>query len=394
LRFAAKPGSFGAVPGTPSRRDRSLEALLDRIEDRLMDAPIGLHRVGEPADHDALARAELPDEAAALWRRWNGIEFAGGEVELLSLDDQDEATREAGEAGILREGDRVIGRYGLASLVLPGDPWAEGGDVVMLEDDGERAPYASSVVRLALGLVAEMSLLYDDEGESRDGLFGDDGQLTPRAERRMLRRRLDFDEDAPFPRFRLGQLLRRAGELRGARAELRRVLRCAPEFAWAHWALGRVALELWLREADDAREEARTSFAAAAEKTDDPHLQALFLAWQARVVDEPIRERLAVEVKRLDPGFVAAREAGLREAIADEDGSRARELLALGLAIEPRSLNLLDLREIVDALPEIEPEAEPMPVEEVAEAFDLEDDPALAEKPPIRRRSGNNRRKR
>ena len=346
-----------------------------------MDAPIGLHRVGAPADPLALARAGLPDEAAALWRRWDGIELAGGEVELLAIAEQEHATHEAGEAGILREGDRVIGRYGGALLIVPADPWEEGGEVVMVEDDGERAPYASSVARLALGLVAEMSVLYDDEGEYREDLFGDDGQLTARAERRLLRRRLDFDEDAPFPRFRLGQLLRRGGEHRAARAELRRVLRCAPEFAWAHWELGRVELEL------DDREPARASFAAAAEKTGDPHLRALFLAWQARAVDdEPERERIAAEVKRLDPGFVAAREAGLREAIEHEDGSRARELLALGLAIEPRSLSLLSLREPVAALPEHEPVDEPMPVEEVEEAFDLDDDPAEPEPPRERGR--------
>jgi hypothetical protein len=367
------------VPGSPSRRDRNLEALLDRVEDRLVDAPIGLHQVGEPADRDALARAELPDEAAALWRRWDGLELADGEVVLLPLAEQQPATAAANEAGILRAGDRVIGRYGLATLVLPADPWEEGGEVVMVEDDGERAPYASSVARLALGLVAEMSLLYDDEGEHREDLFGDDGELTARAERRLLRRRLDYDEDAPFPRFRLAQLLRRAGELRGARSELRRVLRCAPEFAWAHWELGRVALELWLSEADDedrdrTREEARASFAAAAEKAGDPNLRALFLAWQARAVDEPQRLELAAEVKRLEPGFVTAREAGLREAIEDEDGPRARELLALCLAIEPRSLALLGLREAVAALPEHEPIDEPMPVEEVEEAFDLDDD--------------------
>ena len=334
-----------------------------------MDAPIGLHRVGEPADEAELERAQLPDEAAALWRRWDGIELAGGEAQLFSLAEQQQALEEAGEHGILRAGDRVIGRYGAALLVIPADPWEEGGDVVMVEDDGERAPYASSVARLALGLVAETAVLYDDEGEYREDLFGDDGQLTARAERRLLRRRLDFDEDAPFPRFRLGQLLRRAGELRGARSELRRVLRCAPEFAWAHWELGRVAFEM------GEREEARESFASAAEKTHDLHVRALFLAWQARAVDEPEREQLASAVKQIDPGFVAAREAGLREAIEHEDGGRARELLALGLAIEPRSLALLDLRETVAALPELAPEDEPMPVEEVEEAFDLPDDP-------------------
>jgi len=379
-----------------------------------MDAPVGLIEAGAPAKPDALAQAQLPAAAAALWGRWDGIEFAGGEAKLFSLAEQAQASAEASAAGILRAGDRAIGQYGLALLVLPADPWEEGGDVVMVEEDGERSPYASSVVRLGLGLVAELSVLYDDEGEYREDLFGDDGQLTARVERRLVRRRLDFDEDAAFPRFRLGQLLRRAGELRAARSELRRVLRCAPEFAWAHWELGRVALELadWaeagappragapaadrpaqgrpapeIRPAD-ARQEARESFAAAAEKAGDPHLRALFLAWEARVAqlaDEPGRVALAAAIKRLDPGFVAAREAGLREAIEDGDGGRARELLALGLAVEPRALALLELRATVAELPELVDECEPEVIEEVEEALDLpdEDAPPGGERRPV-----------
>ncbi|PRQ02101.1 hypothetical protein ENSA5_26540 [Enhygromyxa salina] len=350
------------------RRDRRLEALTDRIEDRLVDAPIGLHQVGGPADPEALARAGLPDEAVALWSRWDGLELGNAEVRLLSLADQNEATVEAAEAGILREEDRVVGEIGLALLVIPADPWAEGGEVVMVEDDGERAPYASSVVRLALGLVAEMNVLYDEDGEYREGLFEEHGVLTARAERRLLRRRLDFDEDAPFPRFRLGQLLRRAGELPAARAELRKVLRCAPEFAWAHWELGRVGLELGDRvagaEGEDARASARESFACAADKAGDPHLRALFLAWQAWASDGDERGRLAAEVLALDPRFVSAREAGLREAIEDEDGARARELLGLGLAIEPRHVGLLALKSTVEGLlltQEAELEAEAVP---------------------------------
>lgn len=353
------------------RRQDSAEAILDRIEDRLIDAPEGLHRVGGPAQGEDPGAGELPalpDEALRLWRRWDGLELGNGEARLFALAEQPAATREAAEAGLLREGDRVIGEYGLLTLVVPDDPWAEGGEVVMVEDDGERSPYASSVLRLALGLVAEMNVLLDEEGEYRDGLFEEDGELSARAERRLLRRRLDFDEDAPFPRFRLAQLLRRAGELRGARAELRKVIRCAPEFAWAHWELGRACLALAEAEptegeAEDLLEEARRAFADAAEKAGDPHLRALFLAWQARTHadDEHGRKALADEVRELDPGFVAAREAGLREAIEDEDRSRAEELLAIGLAVEPRHLGLLGLREAVAGLPAPEPKPEPEP---------------------------------
>lgn len=344
--------------------NQRLEDLLDRIEDRLVDAPIGLHQVGAPADPDMLASAGLPEDAVGLWRRWDGLEFGNAESRLLSLAEQGPATEEAKAAGILREGDRVIGEVGLALLIAPADPWEEGGEVVMVEDDGERAPYASSVARLALGLIAEMNVLYDDDGEYREGLFEEHGELTARAERRLLRRRLDFDEDAPFPRFRLGQLLRRGGELRAARAELRRVLHCAPEFCWAHWELGRVELELAHRDVGDGSDDrdaasageasvaaARESFAAAADKAADSHLRALFLAWQAWASEGAERERVAAQVLQLDPGFVSAREAGLREAIEDEDGGQARELLGLALAVAPRQLGLLELRVAVEALP-------------------------------------------
>jgi tetratricopeptide (TPR) repeat protein len=330
----------------PDRRIAALTALTDRIEDRLRDAPVGLHQIGEPADPDALARAELPEEAAALFQCWDGLALGNDDARILSLAESELATREADEAGILRAGDRVVGEVGLALLVLPADPWAEGGDVVMVEDDGERAPYASSVIRMVIGFLAQMSVLYDDEGEYREGLFGDEGELTEKAERRLLRRQLDFDEDAPFPRFRLGQLLRRAGELRAARAELRKVLHRAPEFAWAHWELGRTELELadGDEDPDRCRTNARESFAAAAEHTEDRHLRALFLAWQARASEGEERAQLARAVLELDPSFVATREAAVREAVEHEDQAQALELLELGLAVEPRHLGLLSLR--------------------------------------------------
>jgi tetratricopeptide (TPR) repeat protein len=336
------------------RRQQAWEVLTDRIEDRLRDAPLGLHQVGEPANPELLARAELPEEAAALWRRWDGLELGNGEARLLGLADMERATHEAAQAGILRDGDKVIGEAGRALLVLPADPWAEGGDVVLVEDDGERVPYASSVIRMVIGFLAEMSVLYDDEGEYREGLFDEQGELTSKAERRLLRRRLDFDEDAPFPRFRLGQLLRRAGELRAARSELRKVLHRAPEFAWAHWELGRAELELAEGPDEDparCRASACESFAAAAEKTEEPRLRALFLAWQARASEGDTRAGLARAVLELDPAFVLTREAAVREAIEDEDPERALELLELGLAIEPRHLGLLALRGSVAALP-------------------------------------------
>jgi tetratricopeptide (TPR) repeat protein len=318
--------------------------LLDRVEDRLVDAPEGLHHLGEPADAETLAAAGLPDDAAMLWERWDGIELGNGEARMLPLAEHARASAEAREQGLLHEGDRVIGEHGSALLVLPADPWAEGGDVVSVEDDGQRAPLASSLLALTLGLVAEMALLYDEEGEYHDELFASNGELRPKAERKLLRRRLDFDEDAPLPRYRLAQLLRRAGEARGARSELERVLVCAPQFAWAHFELGRALLDL------DSANEAARSFAAAAEQAEDRGLRAHFLAWQARASEGEARLALAAKVLELDPTFVNAQEAGLREAI-DHDDPHAHDLLALGLAVAPTHLGLLALRPAVEAVP-------------------------------------------
>lgn len=300
--------------------------------------------MGEPADPEALAAAKLPEEAHMLWERWDGIELGNGEARLLALAEQARATEQAREQGLLRAGDRVIGEHGSALLVLPADPWAEGGEVVSVEDDGQRAPLASSLLKLTLGLIAEMALLYDEEGEYHDELFASNGALRPKAERKLLRRRLDFDEDAPLPRYRLAQLLRRAGEARGARSELDRVLICAPEFVWAHFELGRALLDL------DAPEAAARSFANAAERVDDPGLRAHFLAWQARASSGDRRTALAAKVLELDPSFASAQEAGLREAL-DHGDPHARDLLALGLAVVPGHLGMLALRSAVDALP-------------------------------------------
>lgn len=349
-----------AAPPVPAR----LDALLDRIEDRLIDAPEGLHRLGSPATREALAAAGLPEEVALVWARWDGLDLGNGEARLLPLAEQAQATEQARAAGLLREGDRVVGEQGPTLLVVPSDPWAEGGEVVAVEDDGERAPLASSLVKLTLGLVAEMALLYDEEGEYHDELFASNGALRPKAERKLLRRRLDFDEDAPLPRFRLAQLLRRAGEARGAKRELERVLHCAPEFGWAHFELGRALLEL------DQPEAAARSFASAATTAGDAGLRAYFVAWQARASEGDARAQLAAQVLALDPSFAATQEAGLREALEHGD-PRGRELLALGLAIAPGHLGLLSLRAAAEALPSGSDDEGP-------DEFDLPDEVDLA----------------
>jgi tetratricopeptide (TPR) repeat protein len=228
--------------------------------------------------------------------------------------------------------------YGRDDLVLCRDPWEEGADVVLVDESGQRGPYASTAIHAVLGVLAQLSVMLDEGGEYRDEIFGEDGEVVPKVERRMLRRHLDADEDAPLPRFRLAQLLRRAGEAAGAKRELELCLRRAPEFCWAHQELGRAWLDL------NELDRARKAFDEAVELAGDESLEAYFLAWSALASEGEARERRAAEVVKRDPGCAAAQEAGAREAMEDEAFERAKELVRLGLAVAPKQLALLEMR--------------------------------------------------
>ncbi len=335
-------------PEGVSREDAArIDHALERLEERLHDAPSGLHRPGEPADPQALAAAGLPPAAALLWARYDGLEVGAEMARILPLREIDEATRAAEAEGLLRPGDRVVGELGRDLLVLPHDPYEEGADVVRLEEGGERLPEASTAAHLALGLVGEAAVLFDDEGEFRDELFDEhDGELTPVAQRRLLRRRLDMDPDAPRARLRLAELLLEAGELRAALGELRQVLRRAPELPWAHEALGRV------HEALGEVDPALRSYLDAAERMDatDPSLAAYFRARAARCAKEPERAAIVASITQARPEF--AREQVDAAKVLLERGAEgdAAEVVALGLAVQPGQVELLALRRQLEAL--------------------------------------------
>ncbi|MCB9749479.1 MAG: hypothetical protein H6713_05665 [Myxococcales bacterium] len=326
---------------------RELEDNLDRIFLRLRDAHNGLHAARPPADPALVAslleQGTLPDSAAGLWSRWDGLDLGFSQVVLFSLAQQERETAAALAEGRAREGDRVIGERGRELFALCSDPYAEGADVMLIEEDGTRLPHSSRVDRMVLALLGELAVLLADDGEFRDKLFGDDGELTSVAERKLLRRHLDFDPDAPLARYRLARCLRRAGELRAAQSELKRAARCAPEFPWIAYERGRVQLS----GGDGAG--AAKSFEKAASLTpeDEPGLHAYFLAWACRAQAPGLREPLAKRVLELAPGFAMAQEASVREALEMEQADDALELLELGLAVLPRHLGLLALRDEV-----------------------------------------------
>ena len=329
------------------KTSRQSQNLIDRIEDRLLDAPDGLHLLGSPADKESLRAAlesGMSEDSLGLWESWDGLELGNGDLTVFPLKGQIQLTED--RRAQLAKGDRVIGEKGGGLLVLCEDPWEEGADVILVEEDGERAPYASCVERLVLATLGELSVLLDEDGEFRDELFDEDGELSLNTERRLTRRHLDFDPDAPLARFRLGQLLRHEGAYRAARSELKKAIRRAPAFAWLHYELGLAFLEdIGLPEGKGNNESAKRSFQKAVDAASDPGLEALFEAWLLLVSpDGEEREALLRSVQDKAPGFLQAQESGLREAMENEDWLRAGELLALCLALAPKNINILSLR--------------------------------------------------
>ncbi|MGB1276843.1 MAG: hypothetical protein ACPG77_13945 [Nannocystaceae bacterium] len=336
--------------------------LLDRITVRLRDAPAGLHAAGGPADPGALDQSGLEPEVAALWASYDGLNLAQSEVVILDLASQAAASEEARESGRIGPQDHVIAERGRDLLVLCPDPFLEGADVVSVEEDGERLPHSSTVLHFVLAMLGEIAVLYDGDGEFNEDLFGDDGELRPDAERKLLRRHLDFDADAPLARFRLAQSLARGGEYRGAQSELRRVLKLAPGFAWAHHELGRLevrggkkkaAYNRFLRAAAALCERADRELRATELDATGQALYAYFRAWACLACDDPeTRKQLANEVLELHAGFASIQEARIRDAVTNEDAEVAKELLELGLAVLPGHLGLLSLRPAVADLVE------------------------------------------
>ncbi len=314
-----------------------------------MDAPDGLHSLGEPGDPVAVVSLLSGDQldSSALWLRWNGLEIASGHAVIFCIDEIPGRTESAIEDERLVEGckDLVVGTYGNDLLVIAGDPWEEGADILLVEEDGQRNPFASNSAKLVAILLGDFTVLCDEEGEYREGIFGEDGELTPEADRRLQRRRLDHDQDGPYARFLLAQNLRRSGEARAARRELELMLRRAPNYLWAHFELGRACLSLdERRRAVSAFAEAARLCEAAADRDSLAGLQAFALAWQASAATAEQRPDLSAKIRAIYPGFALAQEHGARSALEAGDEETARERIGLGLIAEVGHLGLLGLR--------------------------------------------------
>ena len=322
-----------------SGEEREIDRLLDRVEERLVDAPFGFHHCGEALADDGWEPSSLSNGAQMLWRRWNGLELANGGVRIFPAEELTSQTQLAHDAGLVIEGDIVIGERGADLVVVSFDPWEEGAEVLLVDDQGGRSPSNASVASFILAQFAEFSVLYDEEGEFQEGIFDEDGELTSEAHRRLHRRHLDFDADAPLARLRLGQLLREEGETRAACREFTQVLKRAPNYAWAQFEQARAQLRL-----GEGRR-AQEGFKRALELETDDFLRVYFLAWSAMAAEsEEARARFVSAVEAASPEFSANQDAAAREALERGQHARAAELIELGLCVSPRSLGLLELQ--------------------------------------------------
>src|SRR5262249_37666247 len=119
----------------------------------------------------------------------------------------------------------------------------------------------TQLARWLAGVVDALAVLYDDEGEFRDGCFDEDGELVPEVGERQLRAILRRDPAAPGPRWRLARTLGLQDRIPAARSELEEVVAHAPKFAWAWLDLAKISERLG--ELAGAVDEARAAADAA-----------------------------------------------------------------------------------------------------------------------------------
>ena len=313
--------------GAAARED---DTTVDRIVAALERWPDGMHDLDEP-------RVDVPvDWPAALADVY--LAFDGGRLfsDSLTLSPIAELPRWDARGRIL------VGEWlnepievDRAGAVWRVDP--ETGDDVI---DG------TTFDRWLHGAIDASALLFEDDGEFRDDVFTEGGELTPEVSLAQAKAQVRRDARAPGPRWRLARLLVARGDLDTARAELEEVVARAPALAWAWLDLAKISERLGSK--GGAVDEAE----AAADADPDHEHRAHFLAEAARLAaaagDEPRRAAFAARALALEPGLVAGQLAGAEDRVTEGDLGAAAHLVALARAIAPRDLAALDLAKRID----------------------------------------------
>jgi Tfp pilus assembly protein PilF len=312
------------------RRDDDTEQL-DRVFEKLNDAPPGLHDLEPPADE---LPAGLPEPLIELYAHCDGGRLF---VETIELAPAREVTM------------HVPGRWRFATIDGEaiaidhrGKIWRSDASVDDDICDGTRLD------RWLAGVVDATALLYDRDGEFADDVFDDDGELVPAVVDRQLRAQLRRDAAAPGPRWRLAHALHAEGATENARDMLEQVVADDPAFAWAWLDLARISERLG--EIGSAVDEARMA-ADTAEGIGHPqagYFWAQLARLAARAGDDVQRAQAATKSSLLAPDLKRAQLDGARASLDAGDLASARGLLELLRAVWPRDLEVLELSRRLD----------------------------------------------
>lgn len=315
----------------------SSDEVLGRVLDELERYPEGVHRLGDPA---YILDSELPAGLADVYRCFDGGDLFHESLILVPSS----SVRVAVPSGDLGVDLFWVGEVSGDELWVDrsGGVWrreAAGGPILA---------EATAFDRWLSGYVDAEALIFDPQGEFRDGVFGEGGEIEPAVaidrERAMLRR----DRRAVGPRYRLGLHLARAGAVQEARRCFEEVVADAPGHAFAWVELAKISERLG--ELDSAIDEMEA--AATAEAENDGELTGFFLAHCARLAqqvdDEQRRAEFARRALAADPTLVRAQLDGACDRLDEEDAQAAKLLVDLAIAIAPLDLAALDLRAQVE----------------------------------------------
>ena len=304
---------------------------LDRVFEKLDDAPPGLHDVDPPAEE---LPSGLPGPLIELYARCDGARLF---VESIELAASHEVRFEHGRWRFATvEGDAI-------AIDHKGKIWRSDESI---EDD---VCEGTRIDRWLAGTLDALDQIFDRDGEYADDVFDEDGEILAVVRERQLRAQLKRDAAAPAPRWRLALVLLEQGALEDARNELEQVVADDPVFAWAWLDLARVSERLG--EIGGAIDEARMA-AEAAEGVQHPQA-GYFWSQVARLAlragDEMVRAEAATKASLLAPDLKRAQIEGARERIENGDKASAKGLLDLLRAVWPRDLEVLELSRRVES---------------------------------------------
>ncbi len=318
-----KKGSRGASI------DKELAERAEWISARLADYGDGVHRLGDPA---VVLDSALPASVDTMCREFDGAELFHETIILLpgSRMQMVDDLLHVGECA----GDEIY-------VARDGSVWR------LEKDTSELLPEGTRFDRWLAGAIDAESVVYESDGEFRDEVFDEEGELSDRSAADRARKQLSRDSKAVAPRWRLARSLSNQGMLAKARDCLESVVADKPDFPWAWFDLSRISEEMG--EVEAACDEAEM----ASQAKDEYEHSAFFLGHAARLAHlaglEERTKSLAQSVIEMDPDLPRRHREGARELIAAGESEAARLLLQVSKVLAPRDLETLDLLRQLDA---------------------------------------------